>query len=113
MTEQIVVKMNLTMLREQLASEDNQHSERSSVLVIDIYADGPAERAGIRGGFVLADINGTPVEIGGDVIVRIDEIIIPNVNALDEFIEKKDIGDSILVSAIRQGQPLEIPVTVG
>jgi serine protease Do len=113
MTEQIAVRMNLTALRNQLASEDDQQIERGGVLVIDLIADGPAERAGIKGGFVLADINGTPVEIGGDVIVKIDDTVIPNVNALNEFVEKKDIGDIIQVTVIRQGQPLKIPITVG
>jgi S1-C subfamily serine protease len=113
MTEQIAVRMNLTALRNQLASEDDQQIERGGVLVIDLIADGPAERAGIKGGFVLADINGTPVEIGGDVIVKINDTVIPNVNALNEFVEKKDIGDIIQVTVIRQGQPLKIPITVG
>jgi serine protease Do len=113
MTEQIAVRMNLTALRNQLASEDDLQIERGGVLVIDLIVDGPAERAGIKGGFVLADINGTPVEIGGDVIVKIDDTVIPNVNALNEFVEKKDIGDIIQVTVIRQGQPLKIPITVG
>lgn len=100
MTEQIAVRMNLTALRNQLASEDDQQIERGGVLVIDLIAEGPAERAGIKGGFVLADINGIPVEIGGDVIVKIDDTVIPNVNALNEFIEKKDIGDIIQVTVM-------------
>ena len=81
--------------------------------MVDVFADGPAERAGLRGGFVVADIDGTPIEIGGDVIMRIDDTMIPNIEALDEFIENKSIGDTIQVTAIRNAQSLKVPVIVG
>ena len=113
MTEQIAVRMNITSSLEQMVSDDDREIDRGGVLVIDLFADGPAERAGIKGGFVLAEINGTQVEIGGDVIVRIDDTMIPNVNALDKFIGNKDIGDIVQVTVIRQGQSLKIPVIVG
>ena len=120
MTEQIAARMNLTgsqqqqqQHRQEQLSIDDQHGGREGVLVVDVFADGPAERAGIRGGFILADIGGTPVEIGGDVIVRIDDTMIPNVDAFDEFIRNKSIGDTIQVILVRNGQPLKIPVIVG
>ena len=113
MTEQIAERMNITSSLEQIVSKDDRENERGGALVIDLFADGPAEKAGIKGGFVLAEINGTSVEIGGDVIVLIDDTMIPNVNALDKFIEKKDIGDIIQVTVIRQDQSLKIPVIVG
>jgi serine protease Do len=115
MTEQIAARINLTGSRqhqEQL-SNDDQNGGREGVLVVDVFADGPAERAGIRGGYILADIDGTPVEIGGDVIVRIDDTMIPNVDALDESIKNKNIGDTIQVIVVRNAQPLKIPVIVG
>ncbi len=121
MTEQIAARMNLTGSQQQQQQQqeqeqlsiDDQHGGREGVLVVDVFADGPAERAGIRGGFILADIGGTPVEIGGDVIVRIDDTMIPNVDAFDEFIRNKSIGDTIQVILVRNGQPLKIPVIVG
>lgn len=112
MTERIAARMNLTGLKHQL-SNDDQDGVREGVLVVDVFADGPADRAGIRGGFIVADINDTPVEIGGDVIMRIDDTMIPNVDALDEFIENKNSGDTIQVIVIRNTQPLKIPVIVG
>ena len=81
--------------------------------MVDVFANGPADQAGIRGGFIVADINGTPVEIGGDVIMRIDNTMITNVDALDKFIGNKNIGDTIEVIVIRNAQPIKIPVIVG
>lgn len=112
MTEQIAARMNLTQMQQQPLSVD-QDGERGGVLVVDVFADGPAEKAGIRGGFIVANINRTPIEIGGDVIVRIDDTMIPNVDALNKFIDNENIGDTIHVTVVRNSQPISIPVIVG
>jgi len=112
MTEQIAARMNLTQMQQQPLSDD-QDGERGGVLVVDVFADGPAEKAGIRGGFIVADINRTPIEIGGDVIVRIDDTMIPNVDALNKFIDNENIGDTIQVTVVRDSQLISIPVIVG
>jgi serine protease Do len=112
MTEQIAARMNLTQMQQQSLSDD-QNGERGGVLVVDVFADGPAEKAGIRGGFIVADINRTPIEIGGDVIVRIDDTMIPNVDALNKFIDNENIGDTIQVTVVRDSRLLSIPVVVG
>lgn len=116
-TEQIAARMNLTGQQQQPQqrefSGNDLVGQLGGVLVVDVFADGPAERAGLRGGFVVADIDGTPIEIGGDVITRIDDTMIPNVEALDEFIENKSIGDTIQVTVIRNAQSLKVPVIVG
>jgi serine protease Do len=112
MTEQIAARMNLTQMQQQPLSVD-QDGERGGVLVVDVFADGPAEKAGIRGGFIVANINRTPIEIGGDVIVRIDDTMIPNVDALNKFIDNENIGDTIQVTVVRNSQPISIPVIVG
>jgi serine protease Do len=111
MTEQIAARMNLTLQQQPLS--DDQDGGRGGVLVIDVFADGPAENAGIRGGFIVANINRSLIEIGGDVIVRIDDTMIPNVDALNKFIDNKNIGDTIQVTVVRNSQPISIPVTVG
>ncbi|MGH9924783.1 MAG: trypsin-like peptidase domain-containing protein [Nitrososphaeraceae archaeon] len=111
MTEQIAARMNLTLQQQPLS--DDHDGGRGGVLVIDVFADGPAENAGIRGGFIVANINRTLIEIGGDVIMRIDDTMIPNVDALNKFIDNKNIGDTIQVTVVRNSQPISIPVTVG
>ncbi len=113
MTEQIALRMNLSGLQLQQAQNNMRDGERDGVLVVDVFADGPAANAGIRGGFIVADMNGTPVEIGGDVIVRIDNTTISDVEALNEFIGSKGIGDTIQVNVMRNAQLLKIPVIVG
>jgi S1-C subfamily serine protease len=112
MTEQIAARMNLTQMQQQPLSDD-QDGERGGVLVVDVFADGPAEKAGIRGGYIVADINRTPIEIGGDVIVRIDDTMIRNVDALNKFIDNENIGDRIQVTVVRDSRLISIPVIVG
>ena len=117
-TEQIAARMNLTG-----TGSNNHNNENFQVMIWSVNKEvslwltylqmDRLKEAGLRGGFVVADIDGTPIEIGGDVIMRIDDTMIPNIEALDEFIENKSIGDTIQVTAIRNAQSLKVPVIVG
>jgi serine protease Do len=101
----IAEMMNLTLLQDNFASK--------GALVVDVLSGGPAEEAGIRGGYIVTNVNGTEIELGGDVIVAIDNIRIPNIEALRTFIEDKNIGESVQVTVIRDNQEVTLPVTLG
>ena len=47
-------------------------SQASGHLVINVVAGSPADKANLKGGYTIANINGTDVETGGDVILSID-----------------------------------------
>lgn len=105
MSDNIAEIMNLTLPQDNFASK--------GVLVVDVLSGGPAEEAGIRGGYIVTNVNGTEIELGGDVIVAIDNTRIPSVDALRTFIEDKNIGESIQVTVIRDNQEVTLPVTLG
>ncbi len=48
----------------------------------------------------------------GDVIVKLDEAVIPSSTALIEYISSKRPGDKVVVSLNRKGKILVIPVTL-
>ena len=110
MTSEIAERMNLTQLRQQPLGKEG---DAGGVLVVDVLSGGPAEKAGIRGGYIVANINGTQIELGGDVILSIDNTRIPNLDALQSVIENKNIGDTVQVTIIRDNQELSVPVKLG
>ena len=88
-------------------------TEATGFLVVDIIAEGPADKAGIRGGYVIANINGTEIELGGDVILRIDN---RTVNAIDDilsYLDTKKVGDIVQLTILRDGKAESVSVQLG
>jgi S1-C subfamily serine protease len=71
-------------------------------LVVTVVADSPAEAAGIKGG------------TEGDVIVGIDNIDVRKLIDVLVYIERtKNPGDTVTLTIIRNGEILDIDVTLG
>lgn len=66
-----------------------------------------ADRAGLRGVQIR---NGTPYL--GDVIVQVGEYPTPDSNALFSALEKYEVGETVDVTVIRDGQRVRVPVTL-
>ncbi|WP_222424900.1 trypsin-like peptidase domain-containing protein [Candidatus Nitrosocosmicus arcticus] len=82
-------------------------------LVIQVTSGSPAEKAGIRGGDVLTEINGREVELGGDVIIGIDDKPIRKIDELLSYLDReKKVGEIVTLSIIRNGQIQEIDLTL-
>ena len=73
-------------------------------LVVDIIAEGPADKAGLRGGFVVASINGTEIELGGDVILRIDNRTVNTIDDILSYSDTKKVGDTVQLTILRDGK---------
>jgi S1-C subfamily serine protease len=87
--------------------------EARGFLVTDVNAEGPAAKAGIRGGDLLTDINGRQIELGGDVIVKIDNTTVRKIDDLLTYLEReRQVGDTVQLTVLRDGQLQQIPVTL-
>ena len=73
----------------EIAREMDMNDSRG-FLVTEVTSGSPAERSGIRGGGALKDINGRQIELGGDVIVAVDNVTV------------RKIEDLLFVPSIRQ-----------
>ena len=78
------------------------------VLVVNVHPGGPAAKAGIRP--TRRDRFGRLVL--GDLIVRIDGEPVNSVNDLLDILERHQPGDTIRVTVQRDGELLELPVTL-
>jgi S1-C subfamily serine protease len=87
--------------------------EARGFLVTDVTAEGPAAIAGVQGGDLLADINGREIELGGDVILEIDNKTVRKIDDILTYLEReKLVGDTVQLTVLRDGQLQEIPVTL-
>jgi S1-C subfamily serine protease len=79
-------------------------NESRGFLVIDVGPSSPAKKAGIMGGDNATHINGIPITLGGVIILKIDNKDIQNIHDILSYIEsKKNVGDNILVTVLRNG----------
>ncbi len=82
-------------------------------LVIDIVADSPADKAGIRGGAKQVTVDGRQIRLGGDVITSIDDNPVRKIDDILIYIQReKSVGDEMVLSIIRDGQPMELTITL-
>jgi S1-C subfamily serine protease len=96
----------------EIAKEMNLQNS-TGFLVIQVTSDSPADKAGIRGGSVVSEINGRQTELGGDVIIGVDNNSIRKIDDLLSYLEReKQVGDNITLSIVRDGQVQTVNLTL-
>jgi S1-C subfamily serine protease len=86
---------------------------QSGALVEKVVPNGPAAKAGLKGGDKSVSIQGQTVTAGGDVIVKVDGRDIATFSDLIAYIETKQPGDTVTVTVVRGGQTQDIKATLG
>lgn len=81
-------------------------------LVIDVLRNSSAEDAGIRGGYISSNINGNQIELGGDIIIGIENVTIGSVEDIRKALSTKQVGDTVQLTVYRDNRTVEIPVTL-
>jgi S1-C subfamily serine protease len=82
----------------------------SGIYVLDVAADSPAARVGIKGGGL--DPLGLP-QTGGDIVTAIDGSKVTKVEDVISYLNSKRPGDQVSLSVQRGDQGLTIEVTLG
>jgi S1-C subfamily serine protease len=83
------------------------------VLVLYVSPDGPAARAGIRGGNEKALLGNTQIMIGGDLIVKIDNQDIEELQDIAQVMNAHRGGDKVVVTYFHGKEKKETTVTLG
>ena len=97
----------------ELAERMNLTESQKGFLVEDIISGGPADIAGIKGGYKVANINGSDFNLGGDIVVGIDEIDVNTLKDIQSYLDSKKVGDTVQIQVIRDGQQITVPLTLG
>ncbi|MFP6768839.1 MAG: trypsin-like peptidase domain-containing protein [Planctomycetaceae bacterium] len=92
-------------------------SERG-LMVAGLSADGPAERAGLRGPRIIRQRRGPIVferidRTAADVITAVDGRKVKSFEGFRDYIESRKPGDRIVLTVLRAGKSVRVPVTLG
>lgn len=87
---------------------------KKGLLVESVVPNGPADRAGIRGGSRNLVVAGREYRVGGDVIVAINGTAITSMDDLLTYmVERTSPGDTVLLTILRGGETLNVAVALG
>ena len=102
-----------TNVTPEIAKAMNLTNQTTGFLVVDIIAEGPADKAGLRGGYAITNINGTEVELGGDVIIGIDNTTVRKIDDILSYLDTKKVGDIVHLQVFRDNKVEDVSVTLG
>ncbi len=97
-------------LTPELAGAMGLSQSQTGVLVQQVEAGSPADRAGIRGSYKPAEVNGQSILIGGDVILRADGQTIERVEDLQQILAGMQPGDTLSLMLLRDGRQMTVEV---
>jgi S1-C subfamily serine protease len=110
--EHAFLGIEMTTITPELAENVRLPAEEG-VLVAAVRPGSPAERAGLRGGDTQIVVNGQTFVLGGDVITSADGKPVTDGGQLREIVLAKQPGDTIELEISRDGEVLQISVTLG
>jgi S1-C subfamily serine protease len=87
---------------------------RQGALVQSVQKGSPADKARIKGGDISAQLsNGTPVQLGGDIVTAIDGRPVRSSDDLANAVVGKKPGDQVTLKVVRSGKGSDVKVKLG
>ena len=84
------------------------------VLIENVTSGGPGDKAGLRGGTQTANVGGSSLLIGGDIIVSVNGTKIVNTDALSSYLAEYAVaGQTIVLHVVRGGQLMTVNLVLG
>ncbi len=83
------------------------------VLVEEVLEGGPAAAAGLRGATTGAEVEGTEIGLGGDIITAIDGNSVAGMEELAAAVSQDQPGEEVELSVIRGEGSATVTVTLG
>ncbi|MEA2382272.1 MAG: hypothetical protein QOH72_2243 [Solirubrobacteraceae bacterium] len=82
------------------------------VLVQTVTPGSPAAKAGIKGGDIVAQVDGSEVRLGGDIITAVNGKSVSTGDNLVNEIARKKQGDKVKIDVLHDGRKLTVEVTL-
>jgi len=84
------------------------------VMIAEVAQGQPAARAGLRGGTDKLDFFGQRVDIGGDIILAIDDYELRDFDDLLAYLVREtSVGQDVVLTILRGEETLQVPLTLG
>jgi S1-C subfamily serine protease len=85
----------------------------SGALVVQVVPNSPAAKAGLRAGDIQAQLNGEQINLGGDIIVKVDGRRVTSGEELSSYIGSKRKGDTVKLEIVRGKDERTLTVRLG
>jgi serine protease Do len=100
-----------TTLTAELAEAMGLDHDQRGALVIEVTGGSPADKAGLRGGDAQVDLDSEQAEVGGDVIVAIDDQPVSEFDDLVSYlVGSTSVGDEVTLTILRDGEEQMVDV---
>jgi len=107
------IGVETTALFPQLAEELKVDSD-TGVIVARVTPNSPAEEAGIEAADQQIDFQiFQNLDVGGDIIISVDDEEILSESDLPRIISRKDPGETVTLGIIRDGEEIDVEVELG
>lgn len=90
----------------------NLDANQEGVLVVEVATNSPASDAGLKGSTETITVNGQDIQIGGDVITKINDAVISGIQNLRTELSKYSPGDEVTLTILRDGKEMQVKVTL-
>ncbi len=84
----------------------------TGVMVVSVLTPSPAQKAGLKGAEKIWRFRGTPYEVGGDIITKINKIKVSTMDDLQEAIGKQRVGEEINIQVLRNNKQKSIKISL-
>jgi S1-C subfamily serine protease len=81
-------------------------------MIAEVVKGGPADKAGLKGGNQRVQVGNMIVLVGGDIVVKADQHDVKTNDELIHYIREKRPGDTILLKVYRDGNFVDVKVTL-
>jgi S1-C subfamily serine protease len=84
------------------------------LLLVELFRDGPLASNGVLGAQREVILGNQRVFAGGDILMAIDGEAVTSIESLQTILETKyQVGDEVGLNLLRNGQPMNVTVTLG
>jgi S1-C subfamily serine protease len=89
-------------------------NQTKGFLITGITKGSPADKSGLRAGSTTTTINGRDVEVGGDIILKIDNREVSKIDDILAYLEsQKHVGDKVHFTILRDNEIKELDLILG
>lgn len=89
-------------------------TQTKGFLITSITKGSPAEKSDLRAGTTTKTLNGRDLDVGGDIILKIDNRDVTKIDDILSYLEsQKHVGDKIHLTALRDNTIRELDLVLG
>ena len=100
-------------LTPEMAEAMDLADDQTGALVEEVVTGSPAEEAGLKASDKPFDADGEQVMVGGDIVTAVDGKVVETMQDLSAAIKAQKPGDKVELTVLRDGEEIEVAVTLG